>query len=145
MLSKVLLGFSSLLVAFAQQPQAKAPAPTIQTEFTRADGGTVNTGLSVQFNREDLQFSQKDGVAEARINFMARVTTADGRRIGRSIEEILLFRGPVEQLAALQTGKAVYRTTVQLTPGHYKLTMAAKDVLSGSVAVSDVEFDVPAL
>lgn len=117
----------------------------VRTDYIPVTEATVNTSLTIQFNREDLQFSQKDGIAEAKINLTARVTSMTGRRIGRLIEETLEVRGPAEQLAVLQTGHAVYNTTIPLAPGRYKLTVGAKDIVGENLVNYDVALNVPTL
>lgn len=116
----------------------------VRVDYIPVTESTVNTSITVQFNREDLQFRQKDGVAEGLINLTARITTMTGRRIGRTIEEVLEVRGPAEQLAALQTGKAIFNTTVPLLPNRYKLTIVAKDVVGDNLVNFDVALNVPA-
>lgn len=116
----------------------------VRTDYIPVTESTVNASLTIQFNRADLQFRQKDGIAEGLINLTARITTMTGRRIGRTIEEVLEVRGPAEQLAALQQGQAIYNTTVPLLPGRYKLTVVAKDVVGDNLVNYDVALNVPA-
>jgi hypothetical protein len=115
----------------------------VRTDYIPVTESTVNASLTIQFNRADLQFRQKDGIAEGLINLTARITTMTGRRIGRTIEEVLEVRGPAEQLAALQQGQAIYNTTVPLLPGRYKLTVVAKDVVGDNLVNYDVALNVP--
>jgi GWxTD domain-containing protein len=116
----------------------------VRTDYIPVTESSVLTSLTIQFNREDLQFRQKEGLAEAQINLTARISTMTGRRIGRPIEQVLEVRGPAEQLAALQTGQAIYNTTVSLLPGRYKLTVVAKDVVGENLVNYDVALNVPA-
>jgi GWxTD domain-containing protein len=116
----------------------------VRVDYIPVTEATVNTSLTIQFNREDLQFRQKEGLAEGLINLTARVQTMTGRRVGRLIEEVLEVRGPAEQLSALQTGKAIFNTTIPLLPGQrYKLTVGAKDVVGDNMVNYDVALNVP--
>jgi len=116
----------------------------VRTDYIPVTESSVLASLTIQFNKEDLQFRQKEGLAEAMINLTARITTMTGRRIGRTIEEVLEIRGPAENLATLQTGKSIYNTTVSLQPGKYKLTVVAKDVVGENLVNYDVALNVPA-
>ncbi|MEO5923720.1 MAG: GWxTD domain-containing protein [Bryobacteraceae bacterium] len=116
----------------------------VRTDYIPVTEASVLTSLTIQFNRADLQFQQKEGLAEAKINLTARIATMTGRRIGRPIEQVLEVRGPAEQLAALQQGQAIYNTTVSLLPGRYKLTVVAKDVVGDNLVNYDVALNVPA-
>jgi hypothetical protein len=116
----------------------------VRTDFIPVTGSSVLAFITIQFNREDLQFRQKDGIAEALINLTARISTMTRRPVGRAIEQVLEVRGPAEQLSALQTGSAIYNTTVSLLPGRYKMTVVAKDVVGDNLVNYDVALDVPA-
>jgi GWxTD domain-containing protein len=110
----------------------------VRTDYIPVTESSVLASITIQFNREDLQFRQKDGLAEALINLHASISTMTRRPVGRPIEQVLEVRGPAEQLAALSTGQAIFNTTVSLLPGRYKLSVAAKDVVG-----DDVALDVP--
>jgi hypothetical protein len=148
MLSRVL--FVSLITATislplsAQQPEPKALDAIIRTDYIPGTGTTVATSLTIQFSRADLQFRQSDGVAEATVILTGRITAADGRSVGRAIEELLVVRRPVDQSGALQAGSLIYNTTVPLVPGRYTLTWAARDVVGGGLGNYSVELNVPA-
>lgn len=115
----------------------------VRVDYIPVTGSSVLTYLTVQFNKEDLQFRQKDTVAEAKINLQARIRTMTGRPVGHVHEETLEVRGPSESLSVLQTGRAIYNTTVPLTPGRYKLTVVAKDVVGENMVNYDVALNVP--
>jgi len=115
----------------------------VRTDFIPVTESSVLASITIQFNREDLQFRQKDGLAEALINLHASISTMTRRPVGRPIEQVLEVRGPAEQLAALSTGQAIFNTTVSLLPGRYKLSVAAKDVVGDNLVSYDVALDVP--
>ncbi len=115
----------------------------VRVDFIPVTEASVLASITVQFNREDLQFRQKEGVAEALINLRASISTMTRRPVGRPMEETLAVRGPAEQLTALSTGVSIYNTTVSLLPGRYKLTVAAKDVVGENVSNHEVALDVP--
>ena len=115
----------------------------VRVDFIPVTEASVLASITVQFNREDLQFRQKEGVAEALINLRASISTMTRRPVGRPMEETLAVRGPAEQLTALSTGVSIYNTTVSLLPGRYKLTVAAKDVVGENLSNHEVALDVP--
>ena len=115
----------------------------VRTDYIPVTESSVLASITIQFNREDLQFRQKEGLAEALINLHASISTMTRRPVGRPIEQVLEVRGPAEQLAALSTGQAIFNTTVSLLPGRYKLSVAAKDVVGDNLVSYDVALDVP--
>ena len=115
----------------------------VRTDFIPVTESSVLASITIQFNREDLQFRQKDQVAEALVNLRASITTMTRRPVGRPIEQTVEVRGPAEQLAALSQGQAIYNTTVSLLPGRYKLSVAAKDVVGENMSSFDFALDVP--
>jgi GWxTD domain-containing protein len=115
----------------------------VRTDFIPVTEASVLASITIQFNREDLQFRQKDRIAEALINLRASISTMTRRPVGRPIEQTLEVRGPAEELAALQKGVAIYNTMVSLLPGRYKLTVAAKDVVGENMSTYEVALDVP--
>jgi GWxTD domain-containing protein len=115
----------------------------VRTDFIPVTESSVLASITIQFNREDLQFRQKEGVAEALVNLRASIQTMTRRPVGRPIEQTVEVRGPAEQLAALSQGQAIYNTTVSLLPGRYKLSVAAKDVVGENMSSYDIALDVP--
>ncbi|MEP6963085.1 MAG: GWxTD domain-containing protein, partial [Acidobacteriota bacterium] len=117
----------------------------VRVDYFPVTETNVLTSITIQFPRADLQFQQKDGVAQARINLHAAIYTMTRRPVGRPIDETLVV-GPVpaEQLAAVSTGHSIFNTTLSLPPGRYKMSVAAKDAIGDSGTTYDVALDVPA-
>ncbi|MEO8096175.1 MAG: GWxTD domain-containing protein [Acidobacteriota bacterium] len=116
----------------------------VRVDYIPVTESNVLASITIQFNREDLQFRQKEGVAEAMINLRSSLTTMTRKPVGHPNEQTLEVRGPAEQLAALSTGHAIYNYTLSLLPGRYKLTVIAKDVVGENATNYDVAVDVPA-
>jgi GWxTD domain-containing protein len=117
----------------------------VRVDYLPVTEASVLASVTVQFSREDLQFRQKEGVAEALINMHMSLKTMTGRPVGRVVEEVLEVRGPAEQLAALQIGKSIYNKQFPLAPGQrYKLSIAAKDVVGDNLVNYDMALNVPA-
>ncbi len=135
-----------LLLVAASLLTAQAPAtlaPAVRTDFTPGAGNTVDANFTFQFDRGALQFREQNGTVEALVNFTARITALTGGSV-KNVDQLLEFRGPQDQLTRLQTGVLLYRTTVQLVPGRYTLSIATKDVIGKSTVTSTVALDVPA-
>jgi GWxTD domain-containing protein len=115
----------------------------VRTDYFPVTESSVLASITVQFSREDLQFRQKEGVAEALVNLHISLKTMTGRPVGRIVEETLEVRGPAEQLSALQVGKSIYNKQFPLAPGRYKMTVAAKDVVGDNLVNYDLALNVP--
>ena len=116
----------------------------VRTDYFPITGSSVLTNLTIQFERKDLQYKQKDGVAEGSVNIYAKIETMTRRQVIRPIEEVVTIPPiPAEMLQQATQGSAIYQKQVSLTPGVYRLTVAAKDVIGGNTTTYEQRLDVP--
>ena len=102
------------------------------------------TNLTIQFERKDLQYKQKEGVAEGSVNIFAKIETLTRRQVIRPIEEVVTIPPvPAEMLQQATQGSAIYQKQIPLAPGTYRLTVAAKDVVGGNTTTYEQRLDVP--
>ena len=64
----------------------------VRTDYFPITGSSVLTNLTIQFERKDLQYKQKDGVAEGAVNIYAKIETLTRRQVIRPIEEVVTIR-----------------------------------------------------
>jgi hypothetical protein len=117
----------------------------VRVDYFPVTEASTNASITVLFDRSDLQYSQKDGIAKAVVEFRASIQTVTRKPVGRPIEDSLEVPVPAEQLASVVTGQSVYNTMRPLQPGKYKLSIIAKDVVSKNIATYDMALDVPAI
>jgi hypothetical protein len=104
----------------------------------------VLTNLTLQFERKDLQYKQKDNVAEGAVNIYAKIETLTRRQVIHPIEEVVTIPPvPAEMLQQATQGSAIYQKQLSLVPGVYRLTVAAKDVVGGNTTTYEQRIDVP--
>ena len=116
----------------------------VRTDYFPITGSTVLTNLTIQFERKDLQYKQKDGVAEGAVNIYAKIETLTRRQVIRPIEEVVTIPPvPAEMLQQASQGSAIYQKQISLVPGVYRLTVAAKDVIGGNTTTYEQRLDVP--
>jgi len=116
----------------------------VRMDYFPITGSTVLTNLTIQFERKDLQYKQKDGVAEGAVNIFANIETMTHRRVIRPIEEVVSIPPvPAEMLQQATQGSAIYQKQISLVPGVYRLTVAAKDVIGGNTTTWEQRLDVP--
>jgi GWxTD domain-containing protein len=116
----------------------------VRTDYFPITSSSVLTNLTIQFDRKDLQYKQKDGVAEGSVNIYAKVETMTRRQVIRPIEEVVTIPPiPAEMLQQATQGSAIYQKQVSLMPGVYRLTVVAKDVIGGNVTTYEQRLDVP--
>jgi len=116
-----------------------------QIDYFPVTEASVNASLTIMFDRSDLQYKQKDGIAEAVVELQARIQTITRKPVGTPKEQLVTVQVPAEQLAAVVSGQSVYNTMIPLQPGKYKLTIIAKDMVSKNMAVEDIALDVPVI
>jgi hypothetical protein len=116
----------------------------VRMDYFPITGSTVLTNLTIQFERKDLQYKQKDGVAEGAVNILAKIETQTRRQVIHPIEEVVSIPPvPAEMLQQATQGSAIYQKQVSLVPGVYRLTVVAKDVIGGNSTVYEQRLDVP--
>ncbi len=106
----------------------------VRTDFIPLTPASILTNITLQFDRETLQFQQRDGVGKATVNIYARVSTMS-RRTVNVFEDVVSVETPADLL--------LYQKTVPLAPGRYRLNIAAKDVIGGNTTSYEAALDVP--
>ena len=114
----------------------------VRVDYIPITDSTVLTPITVQFDRKDLQFQAKDGVANAMVNIYGRITTMT-RRVVNVFEEPAVVNAPTSMLQEAMTGSFIYQKTIPLAPGMYRLNIVAKDIVSGNMNNYEVALHVP--
>jgi len=118
----------------------------VRVDYIPVTESSVNTNITIQFKRSDLQFKQNGGVAEALVNVYGKITSMTRRQIGPPFEEVVKAGPfPAESMAAAMQGSSIYQKTLPLAPGRYRLSVVAKDVVGETQTFYDVALDVPRL
>jgi len=116
----------------------------VRTDYFPITGASVNTSLTIQWDRKDLQYRQREGVAEAEIHLSVRIENMTHRRVIPLIEEAVVTPPvPVDMLEQASQGSAVFQRLIPLIPGRYRLTVVAKDMVGGNLQTYDAALDVP--
>ena len=114
----------------------------VRADFIPVTGNSVLTNITIQFDRKDLQFKQKDGVASATVNIYARITSL-ARRPVNWFEDTVSVEVPSDLLQQAVQGQSMYQKIVPLQPGRYRLNVAAKDLVGGNTTNFEMALEVP--
>ena len=114
----------------------------VRADFLKITSSTIQANITLQFERKDLQFQQKDGISKAAVNLYARIT-AMPRRIVNVFEDVVSIDVPAELLEAATKGASIYQKSVPLAPGHYRLNVVVKDVIGGNMNNYEMALNVP--
>ncbi|MCC7176293.1 MAG: GWxTD domain-containing protein, partial [Bryobacterales bacterium] len=114
----------------------------VRADFMRLTNSTILTNLTLQFDRKDLQFQQKEGVSKAVVNIYARVTSMS-RRVVNVFEDVVSVEVPAEVLQQAIKGASIYQKSVPLAPGTYRLNVVAKDITGGNMNNYEMALHVP--
>jgi hypothetical protein len=116
----------------------------VHADYIPVTSSTVLSNITIQFERKDLQFRQKEGISAASIHLYGRVTSMTRRPI-TYFEEDLEVQVPSEMLQAAQGGglSDIYQKGIPLKPGRYRLSIAAKDQVGGNQTTYEMPLDVP--
>jgi GWxTD domain-containing protein len=116
----------------------------VRADFIPVTDSSVLTNITIQFDRKDLQFKQKEGVSTANVNLYGRITSM-ARRPVNWFEDVVTVDVPTDLLQAAVQGSSIYQKIIPLPPGRYRLNVAAKDIVGGNTTNYEVAIDVPRL
>lgn len=114
----------------------------VRTDFIPVTTSSIFSNITLQFDRKDLQFQQKDGLAKATVNIYARISSM-ARRTVNVFEDVVTVEVPQDMLQQAANGASVYQKTVPLAPGKYRLNVVAKDITGGNMTTYEMALDVP--
>jgi len=114
----------------------------VKADYIRITDSTILTTITIQFERRDLQFQQKDNVAKSTVNIFGRVTSIAGRIIN-TFEDPVTVEVPADLLGKAIDGASIYQKAVPLAPGKYRLNVVCKDIVGGNMATYPMALDVP--
>jgi GWxTD domain-containing protein len=113
-----------------------------RADFMRITNQSIMSNITLQFDRRDLQFQDKEGVSKAIVNIYARITSMTRRPVN-IFEDTVTIEAPTQMLADYSKGLSVYQKSVPLAPGLYRLNVVAKDVVSGNMNNYEMALSVP--
>jgi len=116
----------------------------VRADYIPVTGSSVLTNITIQFDRKDLQFKQKNGVSTSAVNIYARITNM-ARRPVNWFEDVVTVDIPTDMLQEGVKGGSIYQKTVPLPPGRYRLNVAARDTVGGNTTNWEMALDVPHL
>jgi GWxTD domain-containing protein len=99
----------------------------VAVDFVRVTADTVLVPIVVQVKNRDITFSNRDEVERATLNLFGRVTTLTGRVV-QTFEDAVQVDIPHDLLTKLAENPSAFGKSLLLTPGHYRLAIALKDV-----------------
>lgn len=114
----------------------------VRADFMRMTANSIQTNVTIQMEKKDLQFQNKDGVAKAAVNIYSRITSMS-RRVVNVFEDVVTTEVPAEMLEAASKGASIYQKAVPLPPGTYRLNVVVKDVFGGNMNNYEMALNVP--
>lgn len=114
----------------------------VQANFIRVTDSTIICPITIQFDRKDLQFQQKDAVSRATVNIYARISSLSRRPVN-VFEDVVTVEVPTDLLSKAMDGASVYQKSVPLAPGMYRLNVVAKDIVGGNTNSYEMALNVP--
>jgi GWxTD domain-containing protein len=116
----------------------------VLVDYIPITGSSVLTQITIQFDVKDMQFQDKANTSTATINIQGRMSTI-ARRPLAPFEDVVTVTQPTEMLQQLIAASPhrIYQKTIPMQPGHYRLKIAAKDVVGGNTGTYEMRLDVP--
>ncbi len=88
----------------------------VRVDYIPITGSSVLTNITIQFERKDLQFKQKEGVSTATVNIYGSITTMS-RRPAAQFENLVEVPLPTEMLQQAVNGQEIYQKTMPAQAG----------------------------
>jgi GWxTD domain-containing protein len=114
----------------------------VRADFLKMTSSSIQTNITIQLEKKDLQFQQKEGISKAAVNIYARITSMS-RRVVNVFEDVVSIDVPAELLEAATKGASIYQKSVPLPPGLYRLNVVVKDVIGGNMNNYEMALNVP--
>ena len=114
----------------------------VRVDFLKMTTASIQTNITLQLDRKDLQFQNKETIARASVNIYARITSLS-RRVVNVFEDVVQVEVPIEMLERASAGVSVYQKSVPLPPGSYRLNVVVQDVYGGNRNNYEMALTVP--
>ncbi len=114
----------------------------VRADYIKITDATVLTTVTIEFQRRDLQFKQKDNVSTATVNILGHITSITGK-IVNTFEDPVTVEVPTEMLQKVLDGASIYQKEIPLAPGMYRLNIVCKDVTGGNMTTYPMALNVP--
>jgi GWxTD domain-containing protein len=134
--------FKDLEAAINSQIKYNLLPMEARVDFLRQTENSIQTNITLQFPRRELNFKDKSGMSEAAINIYARVSTMSRRPV-QVFEDVVTISVPTEMLQQVTEGFSIYQKGIPLPPGTYRLNIVAKDVIGGNMINHELALNVP--
>ncbi|MBV9771709.1 MAG: GWxTD domain-containing protein [Bryobacterales bacterium] len=113
-----------------------------RADYIRITDSTILTTVTIEFQRRDLQFQQKDNISKATVNIFGRITSITGRVVN-TFEDPVTIEVPADLLSKALDGASIYQKEIPLAPGMYRLNIVCKDVVGGNMTTYPMALNVP--
>jgi GWxTD domain-containing protein len=114
----------------------------VRADYIKMTDSTILTTVTIELQRRDLQFKQKDNVATATVNIFGRITSITGRVVN-TFEDPVTVEVPANLLDKALNGASIYQKEIPLAPGMYRLNVVCKDVTGGNMTTYPMALNVP--
>lgn len=113
-----------------------------RADYIKITDATVLTTVTIEFQRRDLQFKQKDNVSTATVNIFGRITSITGKVVN-TFEDPVTIQVPADMLQKALDGASIYQKEIPLAPGMYRLNLVCKDITGGNMTTYPMALSVP--
>jgi GWxTD domain-containing protein len=113
-----------------------------RADYIRVTDSTILTTVTIEFQRRDLQFQQKDNISKATVNIFGRITSITGRVVN-TFEDPVTIEVPSDLLQKALDGASIYQKEIPLAPGLYRLNLVCKDITGGNMTTYPMALNVP--
>jgi GWxTD domain-containing protein len=113
-----------------------------RADYIKITDSTILTTVTIEFQRRDLQFKQKENVSTATVNIFGRITSITGKVVN-TFEDPVTIEVPADMLQKALAGASIYQKEIPLAPGMYRLNIVCKDIVGGNMTTYPMALNVP--
>ncbi len=113
-----------------------------RADYIKITDSTILTTVTIEFQRRDLQFKQKENVSTATVNIFGRITSITGKVVN-TFEDPVTIEVPADMLQKALAGASIYQKEIPLAPGMYRLNIVCKDIVGGNLTTYPMALNVP--
>jgi GWxTD domain-containing protein len=114
----------------------------VRVDYIKITDSTILTTVTIEFQRRDLQFQQKDNIAKATVNIFGRISSITGKTVN-TFEDPVTVDVPSSLLSKALDGASIYQKEIPLAPGTYRLNVVCKDIVGGNMTTYPLALNVP--
>jgi GWxTD domain-containing protein len=114
----------------------------VHADYLPVSESSVRTDVTIRIENKDLQFQREEGKQKAVLNLYGRITSMSRRPVN-VFEDNITVESPEALFSDIVKKSYLWKKSIALAPGEYRLNVAVRDVASGKMNSYELALNVP--